>query len=271
MKDVKDKSEARGLRAKKFPKMTRRRFLGLLGGSAPLAWSADTFLVEPYWLKVSNVRLNEDASLRIVHLSDLHYRGGWEYINEVVDLINGLSADFVCYTGDIVERSAHLEEALKLMAKISCPVYGVPGNHDYSSGASFKKIDDCLKSTGGGWLVDEQTEFAGGEVRIAGASGLKKNLPANKAFSKSVLLVHYPDYVNKLDGERFDLVMAGHSHGGQVRIPGLGALIVPYRVGKYDKGLFNTPAGPLYVNVGIGTLLFPMRFCCRPEIAVIEL
>ena len=68
-----------------------------------------------------------------------------------------------------------------------------------------------------------------------------------------------------------DLSVAGHSHGGQVRFPFLGAPILPYDVGRYDRGLFRTPAGPLYVNVGLGTFPFAARLFCRPEITVVEL
>ena len=87
---------------------------------------------------------------------------------------------------------------------------------------------------------------------------------------KRLLLVHYPLFVEQVKGS-FDLILAGHSHGGQVRIPFWGALTLPYRVGHYDLGLFQTQAGPLYVNPGIGTFYLPVRTWCRPEISVIEL
>jgi uncharacterized protein len=65
-------------------------------------------------------------------------------------------------------------------------------------------------------------------------------------------------------------MLAGHSHGGQVRLPGIGPLIVPFQVGRYDLGLFQTKAGPLYVSSGIGWFMWKLRFNCRPEIAVFE-
>ena len=77
--------------------------------------------------------------------------------------------------------------------------------------------------------------------------------------------------MNNLPAESFDLILAGHSHGGQVRLPVFGPLLVPFGVEGYDAGLYDTPAGPLYVNVGIGTFMLPVRFWCRPELAVIEL
>jgi hypothetical protein len=69
----------------------------------------------------------------------------------------------------------------------------------------------------------------------------------------------------------FDLILAGHSHGGQVRLPLFGPIVEPSRIGKYDQGLFQTPAGPLYVNPGIGYCLYNARFNCRSELTVFEL
>ena len=83
--------------------------------------------------------------------------------------------------------------------------------------------------------------------------------------------MHYPEIAHGMRDQRFDLILAGHSHGGQVRLPFLGALIVPNGVGPYDHGYYETPGGPLYVNAGIGTYLIPVRLNCRPEITVITI
>jgi hypothetical protein len=83
--------------------------------------------------------------------------------------------------------------------------------------------------------------------------------------------MHYPAWAKKLGGQKFDLMLAGHSHGGQVRIPFYGALITPFGVDGYDLGFYQTPAGPLYVNPGIGWYYVNARFNCRPEITVIEI
>jgi len=88
---------------------------------------------------------------------------------------------------------------------------------------------------------------------------------------KNVLMIHYPYWVDPVAGLRFDLILAGHSHGGQVRLPLIGAIMVPGGVGQYDMGLFQTPSGPLYVNAGIGYFYVNVRFNCRPEITVFEM
>jgi len=88
---------------------------------------------------------------------------------------------------------------------------------------------------------------------------------------KNILLMHYPAWVKCLGNLKFDLMLAGHSHGGQVRVPFYGPIILPRGVGEYDLGLFHTQAGPLYVSSGIGWFPLPVRFNCRTEITVIEI
>jgi predicted MPP superfamily phosphohydrolase len=86
-----------------------------------------------------------------------------------------------------------------------------------------------------------------------------------------VVLFHYPEWVEKLGQYRFDIALAGHSHGGQVRIPFFGPVITPSDIGRYDLGLFQTASGPLYVGAGLGWFHLKVRFNCRPEITVIEI
>ncbi|MHA1568620.1 MAG: metallophosphoesterase, partial [Alphaproteobacteria bacterium] len=82
----------------------------------------------------------------------------------------------------------------------------------------------------------------------------------------TIVLSHAPCVVNRLDAYRADLVLAGHTHGGQVRLPYLGALRTPPGSGKYECGLYQLEAMKLYVNRGIGTSILPVRFLCPPEI-----
>jgi predicted MPP superfamily phosphohydrolase len=84
-------------------------------------------------------------------------------------------------------------------------------------------------------------------------------------------VTHYPAWVKKLRRQKFDLMLAGHSHGGQVRIPLYGPIFVPFGVDEYVKGSFSTESGPLYVHPGIGWFPWPIRFNCRSEITVFEI
>jgi hypothetical protein len=266
-------------------KFSRRRFLAAALLSAPVLAVADAKWAEPKWLKTRLVRLDSrKPTHRIVHLTDVHHKGDRAYLEGVVKRINALSPDLVCFTGDLIEETKHLPEALEIFAGIKSPLYGVPGNHDYWSKARFDQIAQCCTGTGGAWLLDQQRVTADGKFSIIGATCLKwqptfaaapgssKQSPmqANPA-TRNIFLMHYPAWVKKLGGQTFDLLLAGHSHGGQVQVPFYGPIFVPFGVDQYVRGLFHTEAGPLYVNPGIGWFPVPIRFNCRPEITVFEI
>jgi predicted MPP superfamily phosphohydrolase len=256
----------------KLSKISRRRFLRAVLWGAPALALADAFLLEPAWLKIRRVRLaREKPEHRFVHFTDLHHKGDHQYLRSVVQKINALSPEFVCFTGDIVEDTEHLAEALEILQGVNSPLFGVPGNHDYWCGAEFAVIDKAFRATGGRWLLDEPVTLARRNLTIIGDScrHAPKAVPNPK--TKNILLIHYPEWADKLGTGKFDVILAGHSHGGQVRIPFFGPLMVPFGVGQYDLGLFQTAAGPLYVNAGIGYFHIDVRFNCRPELTVFEL
>lgn len=250
----------------------RRRKLLRLTLSGILGWFViEPFVLEPYWLEIKRLNIGKSkATHRIVHITDIHYKGNRIYLEKVIEAVNNLSPDFVCFSGDLVEKATYLDKALEILSSLQCPVYGVPGNHDYWSGASFKSIAQYCQSTGGAWLLDQAVLSTDGQIQIIGATGNQLQLPSPKQALKRILLVHYPLFIDQIQ-DTFDLVLAGHSHGGQVRLPFWGALVLPFRVGPYDLGLFQTKAGPLYVNPGIGTFYLPVRSWCRPEVTIIEL
>ena len=259
-------------------KSSRRRFLATLAvalAGVPVAIAADAKLVEPTRLKIRRLRLGDGhPTHRLVHFTDLHHKGDRKYLQTVVDVINSLAPDFVCFTGDIVEEMKFLPEALEFLSRIQSPMFGVPGNHDYWSNISFQPVIKCFAATGGAWLLDEMRTTANGRINITGVSCTRppQSLPPSNTATKNLLLFHYPARVKQLAGQKFDLLLAGHSHGGQVRIPFYGALVLPSGVDEYDLGLFQTKSGPLYVNPGIGYIGDNhIRFNCRPEITVIEI
>jgi uncharacterized protein len=239
---------------------------------SPLAAAADAFWIEPNWIKIGKLKLAQGKPAhRFIQFTDLHHKGNRKYLQSVVNAINAQSPEFVCFTGDIIESGEHLPEALEFLQQIKSPLYGVPGNHDYWSGVDFDLIDDAFAKTGGRWLLDESASTAGGKVNIAGATCSKAAQLSLSPTEKNVVLFHYPEWVEKLGQYRFDIALAGHSHGGQVRIPFYGPVITPSDIGRYDLGLFQTASGPLYVGAGLGWFHLKVRFNCRPEITVIEI
>jgi uncharacterized protein len=254
---------------------SRRKFLAtaVLGVGGILC--VDATCVEPKALIVRNIKLSNGVKpLRLVHFSDVHFKGDRSYLESVVNRINLLQPDFACFTGDIVERANFLQVALEILSGIQVPLFGVPGNHDFLSGISFEPVRKCFTATGGAWLMNTAHEIPGLAVNIIGGICRFPKLPPppSRPGLKNIFLTHYPANVKQLNSRQFDLILAGHSHGGQVRLPLVGPVFLPGNVDQYDQGLFQTQAGPLYVNPGIGYIgNFDVRFNCHPEITVIEI
>jgi predicted MPP superfamily phosphohydrolase len=259
----------------KPPRISRRQFLAAAFLAAGGAACADAIGVEPTQLQVRRVRIGGGpAAHRLAHFSDVHHKGDRAYLQSVVDTINSLQPDFACFTGDIVEHSGYLSAALEILSGVKCPMFGVPGNHEFRSGISFQPVQKCFAATGGAWLMNTSREIPGRNLNFIGAISMftQLPLPASQPQCKNIFLTHYPAHIKKLGDRKFDLLLAGHSHGGQVRLPVFGPIILPTNVGEYDLGLFETPAGPLYVNPGIGYLgQCDIRLNCRPEITLIEI
>jgi predicted MPP superfamily phosphohydrolase len=258
----------------KLKTISRRKFIFTALLATPLAMGAEAATVEPTWLKVRRLRVGSgEPTCRLAHFSDIHHKGDREYLRDVVNTINSINPDFACFTGDIVESAEHLPAALDILSGVQVPLFGVPGNHDFWSRIPFRPVMECFAATGGAWLMNSRCEIPGKNVNLVGTICVLPQLPLppSNPNAKNILLTHYPAHVKKIDDRQFDLILAGHSHGGQVRLPLCGPLILPSHVDEYDMGLFQTPAGPLYVNPGIGYIGdYEVRFNCRPEITVIE-
>ncbi len=254
-------------------RFTRRRFLNGMMLTAPGVLAGWSGLVEPGWIVQKTIRFCEgEPKHRLVHFTDLHYKGNEAFLRRLVGKINSLHADFVLFTGDVIEESRHLRGAVAELREIQAPLVGVPGNHDYWARIDFSLLQRCFAATGGAWLMGAQWRSADGAWTVTGETcmGAPGKTPLPAPDTRNLLLIHYPSWVKKMRLRSYDLVLAGHSHGGQVRLPFVGALVLPFGVDEYDKGLFSSPAGPLYVNPGIGWFHLPFRFLCRPEITIFE-
>lgn len=257
------------------PAGQRRRRIGRYIAVPAVALTAGLiaygWMIEPHWLAVRHIKISSTSQLRIAHISDLHYAGNDRLMQRAVREINASDPDLVCITGDFVSNSKWLPEALAQLDGLQAPVYAVPGNWDYWSGADLDLIAAFCEGTGGKLLLDETVVVENRDVAISGALGESLAWIPTRPAGTHVMLVHYPLFVDSLGEQQFDLILAGHSHGGQVRLPWTGAIAVPYGVGRYDLGLFRTANGPLYVTSGVGTSAMPLRLGCRPEVAIIDL
>ena len=152
--------------------------------------------------------------------------------------------------------------------------YAVLGNHDWAwSGA---QTEEALRCVGIRVLKDEVAQA--GALQVVGYEDLSSGrVPdferLHGAFDRAkpaVALAHSPDtFVFARSGPR--LMLAGHAHGGQVRMPGFGPLLLPLEHSRYDRGWFSAADRRLYVTAGLGTSGLPVRFCCPPEVVVLRL
>ena len=243
--------------------------------------------------------------LRILHISDTHFPADGASLARFAELVCGLEYDIVFATGDYVETAAGWETAVEAFSLLHAPfgVYASLGAHDYLSpvatpaewsdaarrrifGGRRRLIDPApfverLEGLGVRVLRNrwEQAEVGGEILRIAGAGDdsvgmarLDQALPPPNDAAFTVLLTHSPDAALKLRDPPH-LIFSGHTHGGQIRIPGYGA---PVRHSKLvdrsqTAGVFQYRDAQVIVSQGFGTAVVPLRLFCRPEIAIVEL
>jgi len=266
--------------------MNRRTFIrgaltttiAAVAGTSIYAYGNDTHDIEITHIPL---KLGLNQPLRLVALGDIHFDPLYEeaYIERVSNLVTGLGADLIVYTGDFVTASASRAGNLADLLSRSTSRLGsfaVPGNHDHWTGLGT--ITRALEKRGIRVLCNQSIELPGEDsVHLTGLDSLWAGEPNLKIVSRTpehsrhVLLVHEPDSFTQLDDPRIKLQISGHTHGGQIRIPFYGALILPRFGRDFETGLFTRGEQSLYVNRGIGTLMPHVRFNCRPEITVFEL
>ncbi|ASA23941.1 metallophosphoesterase [Paenibacillus donghaensis] len=275
------------------PKITRRQFLargaaGLLGAgllTGGYAWQG-----EPNWLEVTSVELafpqlpSAFAGTTIVHFSDTHlgFNKDARDIASLAEQIRKVSPDLICFTGDIVDSEPEdLEESVAELAELHAPLgkYAILGNHDYKN---TEKVTGLLQAAGFKVLRNHSylIKQGGSVMAVAGLDDQLHGKPDPEAALKNIppgtftlLLMHEPDYADTAQAYPFHLQLSGHSHGGQIRLPLLGAPFTPYGSLKYIAGLYYTEEKgmPVYVNRGFGETYMPFRLLCRPELTVLTL
>ena len=229
--------------------------------------------------------------LRIAQLSDFHYDDfSVVPLRKAVETLNRLQPDLILLTGDFVTApffSADRKKAAKVIdpcsqllgqLKAKLGLFACVGNHDVVTDPN--RIIAVLQSHNIKVLRNQSMPLERKEKRlwlagiddvIEGSADLDitlQKIPANEAV---VLMAHEPDFATQVAKHPVDLQLSGHSHGGQVRIPFIGAPVLPELGMKFPKGLYQIGGLTLYTNVGIGTVRLPVRFDCPPEITLITL
>jgi hypothetical protein len=255
----------------------------------------DGLYVEPFSLRLSEVNvpgpiLAPGKALRILHLSDLHVERFGPRERKLLQMVADLQPDLIVLTGDYLNIDYNddpetMRDTRAVLASLSAPygVYAVSGSPPVDTPDALEAIFNGLSIT---LLQDEihSLTLEGGVLYILGISNLgytrdrvvlQKLMESIPPGATTLLLYHTPDLVEDADSLGVDLYLAGHTHGGQVRLPFYGALVTSSRfLKKYESGLYTLDHTILYVSRGIGMegLSLPRaRFFCPPEVVLITL
>ena len=289
--------------------ITRRQFLKRLAWSTTAlgaGMAGYSTLVEPRRVEINHLPIAIKglppafAGLTIAQLTDLHRSRfvGAGYLNHCIDLANASRPDLMVFTGDYLTHGrAHSRRgqlvyggrdagaALALdcarclgRARARFGVFASLGNHDHWFDGDF--VAQVIRDRGIPVLRNANTEVRvnGESLPIVGLGDLwTEGVNLSRAFAGvtapfALVLMHNPDTFPDWSRPGAHLILAGHTHGGQVNLPGIGPPLVPSEYGaKYAQGLFRRGDTQMYVNRGLGVLFPPVRFNCRPEIAVFHL
>lgn len=262
--------------------------------SAAICFLAAVFLLlyglfEARWIRISRLSLSSPdvpeqfLGKKIVFASDFHCGiiSNQNRISQIVETINGLDPDIVILGGDYIDGSErYIEPCFKALAglKADYGVFGVLGNHDYRVGEgavkeAMEKASIFVIDNDARWVsIGGQKIKIGGVGDFLAANAVLKPTVQDTAEDDFVILVaHNPSYYDRIF-PKIDLVLSGHTHGGQITIFGLWKPFFELKYqSKYISGAYPSKNSLLLVSNGVGTTILPIRFFARPEISLITL
>jgi len=276
--------------------LSRRDFIKVsaVAAGAGVVSSLGVSLYEPHETVINQIPVVLDRlpaafdGFRVAQLSDIHFNSFMtrDHLEHVVSLVNAQKPDLVLLTGDFV-TSGHLRKVLvqagqcaEILRGLQSPQgrFAVLGNHDSIAGAGA--MSEVIEANGIAVLRNQwhPMERDGARLHLVGIDNVTagharpekafRGVPQNEC---CIAAVHEPDIADELQKFSADFQMSGHSHGGQVRVPGVGAVVLPPFARKYPRGAYRVGRMQLYTNSGIGVIGLPMRFMCPPEVSIFEL
>jgi len=255
--------------------------------------------VEPTWLELTRHQVPvaglppSFAGLRVVQLSDFHCgrRVPPSYLAEAVDLALAQAPDLVVLTGDFIHNGfKYVPSVARVLGRLKAPegVYAVLGNHDFSvrSALGIRRhqhlhlaIAEALQVHGIRVLRNETVHVrrGGDALQLTGLEDLWSRVcDIDQAYAGSLgseprlVLAHNPSTIEQLGERRCDLMLSGHTHGGQINLPGLGRVTLSRKGKRFAAGMYQVDDRYLYVNKGVGCS-FRVRYNVRPEVALLTL
>ncbi|MGL5507096.1 MAG: metallophosphoesterase [Paraclostridium sp.] len=251
--------------------------------------------IEPKILITESYSINEDIQdkddeIKVVQFTDTQLGEFYsiEQLAKVVEKINKQDADIVVFTGDLIDRVSgyeYLEEVPKILSSIEAKLgkFAVWGNHDYGGGG-HNYYKHAMESAGFKVLENETEEINlenGKSITVSGLDEVMFRTPKPEVIKNNIsedsfnlLLLHEPDLIDNFINSNINLALAGHSHGGQVEIPFIGAIVTPPYAQKYTDGFYKISGdnkNRIYVNSGLGNTKMVFRFMNIPKISVFNI
>ena len=277
-------------------RFSRRKFLGGLGAFGVTSISYAN--IESDWLDVGRYRIDtgkgkDRAPIKILHLSDLHasHFVSFDFIQQAIQLGLKEKPDLICLTGDYVTRTCNdmkgYAEVLSALSK-AAPTYATLGNHDggwYCRGKihgyeTSRNVKNLIESSHIGLLDNQASKVKVGDwnLNLVGLGDIwAREFHPEKAYNShsskedpTIVLSHNPDTKDDLQKYPWDLMLSGHTHGGQVTIPLVGTPFAPVKDRRFVKGLHRWEDRWVYITRGVGNL-FGVRVNCRPEVSLLTL
>lgn len=258
-----------------------------------IAWGNAALELNTYTISSSGLSKSFDG-YRIVHVSDLHNAEMGKDNEKLLSMLRDAEPDMIAITGDLIDsRNTNVEVALQFVqeaVKIA-PCYYVTGNHEARVDA-YDKLKAGMESAGVVILEDIRTEISLENETITligvndpsyqtdylfGDSETVMNTKLSELHTDddgfTILLSHRPELFDTYVGNGMDLVLSGHAHGGQFRLPFIGGLVAPNQgiFPEYDAGIYTDGNTSMLVSKGIGNSILPFRINNRPEVILIEL
>lgn len=235
---------------------------------------------------IDTERLKKGKELVLLQISDFHGGTSEEIVRRLIKALDNIKLDAVLITGDLADRSTEDFDCIySLIRELHslCPdIYFVSGNHEWSNDRR-KEMLSRLKDMGVVILNNKGSTFAarGEDINICGVDDpywrrddIEKAMKGVNGNKYTVLLSHSPKIRQRLGRYSPDLILCGHTHGGQIRLPFVGALIEPGEglFPYFDKGMFKLKERSLlYIDSGVGTSKLPIRFLDRSQVSVIRI
>ncbi|WP_047154386.1 metallophosphoesterase [Aneurinibacillus tyrosinisolvens] len=270
----------------------KKIFVGVLGISVLSA--LDGFFIEPRIFRRKDVTVPLDAlpegfnGFRMAHFSDVHIGKGLtaEDLIPLVGKINRAKPDMVVFTGDLLDyEMSELNKTAEVLGELTAPYgkFAVLGNHDVWEEIDTEQLLQSYRAAGFKPLVNENVRIVhrdtGTPLYLAGLDDAWGYPSWSKTFggippdSCTIALIHEPNLADRAKKYNVSLQLSGHSHGGQVRLPFIGATVYPPLGDKYSDGLQKADKSDMWVHTsrGIGMTKLPVRFLCPPEWHIITL